>query len=310
MPNVGFEVCGKDFFFALTSKTVNCNFYVEVEMYRHHKNTEESAEKKSSVTSDSESEKKSSDVESENEKMDVATITSSSKAEVRTNTSPKPDVVSSTLTLTPPKEPKSKSLTMLLQIFPGKPQKILEAKLREAKGDVVKALELCAKHFDQYESPKSLQKTHHHHHPKVMENNNVTASETPAKFFPPPLVAAAALHKSAFVPAPPTATNPISNFYPRGFEPPNFFSAKELFPFPPPLFPPSFFVGFSSNPSAYHHAAAAASLNSPNFSLPAGAAPTPHHCVRPCVDPLCGQCAPKVDSTAEDTNVLQETEDL
>ena len=276
-------------------------------MYRHQKNAEESsAEKKtSSVASDSESEKKS-DIEGETDKMEVATITST-KAEIRASTSPKPDVVSSTLT--PPKEPKSKSLAMLLQIFPGKPQKILEAKLREAKGDVVKALELCAKYFDQFESPpKNVPKTQ----PKIFENNNVTTSETAAKFFPPPLMAAAALHKSAFVPAPPSvaANPPASNFYPRGFEPPNFFSAKELFPFPPPLFPPSFFVGFSSNPSAYHHAAAAASLNSPNFSLPAPTAATAaQHCVRPCVDPLCGQCAPKVDSTAEDTTV-QETEDL
>ena len=42
----------------------------------------------------------------------------------------------------------SKSMAMLSQIFPGKSPKVLEIKLRESRGDVVKALEACAKHFD------------------------------------------------------------------------------------------------------------------------------------------------------------------
>ena len=244
-------------------------------MYRHKK-------------SEDENDPKTEVLEKSEDEMEDKTATST-KPEIRT--SPKP-IVSSTLSPIKEQTSTNKPLAMLLQIFPGKPQKILEAKLREAKGDVVKALELCAKHFDApTEPPQKRQKSTA---AAILENNNVSTSEPVAKFFPPPLMAAA-LHKSAFVPAPTTnPQNPPTNFY-RGFEPPNFF-AKELFPFPPPLFPPSFFVGFSSNPSAYHHAAAASALNPPSFSLP------DHHqsCVRPCVDPLCGQCAPKVDSTAEE----------
>ena len=86
--------------------------------------------------------------------------------------SPRPDVVSSTLnssssvhsspsqTLPSPKDRQmSKSMAMLSQIFPGKSQKVLEIKLREARGDVVKALEACAKHFDNVEQHQ--QSSHH-----------------------------------------------------------------------------------------------------------------------------------------------------
>jgi hypothetical protein len=81
--------------------------------------------------------------------------------------SPRPDVVSSTLNSSssvnsspsPKDRQMSKSMAMLSQIFPGKSQKVLEIKLREARGDVVKALEACAKHFDNVEQHQ--QNSHH-----------------------------------------------------------------------------------------------------------------------------------------------------
>ena len=84
--------------------------------------------------------------------------------------SPRPDVVSSTLSSnsnfpenlkspSPKDRQMSKSMAMLTQIFPGKSQKVLEIKLREARGDVVKALEACAKHFDNVE--QHHQSSHH-----------------------------------------------------------------------------------------------------------------------------------------------------
>ena len=84
--------------------------------------------------------------------------------------SPRPDVVSSTLNSSssvnrsnsspsPKDRQMSKSMAMLSQIFPGKSQKVLEIKLREARGDVVKALEACAKHFDNVEQHQ--QSSHH-----------------------------------------------------------------------------------------------------------------------------------------------------
>ena len=77
--------------------------------------------------------------------------------------SPRPDVVSSTLNVSshsPKDRQLTKSMAMLTQIFPGKSHKILEIKLREARGDVVKALEACAKHFDNVEQKQ--QSSHHH----------------------------------------------------------------------------------------------------------------------------------------------------
>ena len=139
------------------------------------------------------------------------------------------------------------------------------------------------------------------------ENNNNQNNES-AKFqnFPPfstaQAMAAMALansaqnqhHKSAF--APTTGSSHAPHPYFRSFEPPPNFFAKDLFPFPPPLFPPSFFVGFSSNPPhpppTYHH--------SPPGLTPFNLTENPNPCLhRPCVDPLCSQCAPKVDSTDE-----------
>ena len=198
-------------------------------------------------------------------------------------------------TLSPPKMSQmSKSMTMLSQIFPGKPQKVLEIKLREAKGDVVKALESCAKHFDQVESFKNQSSISQNNlsavAPPLPISSTVAATENnneSAKIFPPFSTAALmalannSTQKSAFTPA-----NP--HFYRPGFEPTaGNFVPKEFFPFPPPIFPPSFFVGFS--PPTYHN-----TLSTP-FNLTENS--VPHH--RPCVDPHCGQCAPKVDSTDE-----------
>ena len=137
------------------------------------------------------------------------------------------------------------------------------------------------------------------------ENNNNQNNDS-AKFIPPFSTAAMAAmalansaqsqqHKSAFVPTG-TGSQPsaASHAYFRTFDTPNFFGAKDLFPFPPPLFPPSFFVGFSSNPPppTYHHTPPGLTP----FSLTENNLPCLH---RPCVDPLCSQCAPKVDSTDE-----------
>ena len=133
------------------------------------------------------------------------------------------------------------------------------------------------------------------------ETNNNQNNES-AKYFPPFSTAMAMAlansaqnqhHKSAFAPAAQTGNQHSSPHpYFRSFEPPNFF-AKDLFPFPPPLFPPSFFVGFSANPPppTYHHTAPGLTP----FNLTEN-----NPCVhRPCVDPSCSQCAPKVDSADE-----------
>ena len=239
--------------------------------------------------------------------------------------SPRPEaVVSSSLSCSPNKDRQmSKAMAILSQIFPGKPSKILENKLRESRGDVVKALEACAKHFD-HVIPTNHQPSNHSSSPYFRENNthqqltsavaalpesnnNNSQSNDSAKFSPPFSTAAMAAmalatssqaqqHKSAFFPATAASSaNQHSAFY-RGFDPPSFFP-KELFPFPPPLFPPSFFVGFSSNhpPPTYHHTPPAG-LAPFNLSAVASA---DNHVHRPCVDPLCSQCAPKVDSTEE-----------
>ena len=131
------------------------------------------------------------------------------------------------------------------------------------------------------------------------ENNNNQNNES-AKFLPPFSTAAMAAmalansaqqHKSAFVPAGTGSQQPPHAYF-RTFDAPNFFP-KDLFPFPPPLFPPSFFVGFSSNPPppTYHH-------NPPGLT-PFNLSAAENNVHRPCVDPLCSQCAPKVDSTDE-----------
>ena len=133
------------------------------------------------------------------------------------------------------------------------------------------------------------------------ETNNNNQNNESAKYFPPFSTAMAMAlansaqnqqHKSAFAPAAGTGNQHSPHPYFRSFEPPNFF-AKDLFPFPPPLFPPSFFVGFSSNPPppTYHHTAPGLTP----FNLTENN-PCLH---RPCVDPSCSQCAPKVDSTDE-----------
>ena len=274
-----------------------------------------------------------------------------------------PDIVSSTL----PKQELSshldKSMEMLRQIFPGKPQKILEAKLREARGDVVKALELCAKYFDQKElksasngsaplfsappsggGSRNSVKTSPPRSPPIapQENNNnpfmlnfsnhvagaggIGNSESAARFPPPFSTAAMAAmlansqHKSAFIPTTAAAAVAAGNsnqlnhhhFY-RNFEhghhptvaAANFLN-KELFPFPPPpLFPPSFFVGFGNNHLVSQAGLTAANLATLNDPQPTGgSASAPHPSLhRPCVDPLCGQCAAtsKVDSTDDNT---------
>ena len=283
-----------------------------------------------------------------------------------------PDIVSSTL----PKQELSshldKSMEMLRQIFPGKPQKILEAKLREARGDVVKALELCAKYFDQKElksasngsaplfsappsggGSRNSVKTSPPRSPPIapQENNNnpfmlnfsnhvagaggIGNSESAARFPPPFSTAAMAAmlansqHKSAFIPTTAAAavaaagnSNQLNHhhFY-RNFEhghhptvaAANFLN-KELFPFPPPpLFPPSFFVGFGNNHLVSQAGLTAANLATLNDPQPTGgSASAPHPSLhRPCVDPLCGQCAAtsKVDST-DDNNTKDNEDDL
>ena len=240
----------------------------------------------------------------------------------RSQQSPKPEVVSSSLHIKdqqPQQPPQNKSLEMLKQIFPGKPVKILEIKLRENRGDVVKALEACAKYFDLEASHQRPPRPH----PTVSsssafspqtgnaasiavkapsvnsvtpENNNnpflyasgaATGSghvaDTGSKLVPPPFSAVAAAlashHKSAFVPtAHPLYRNP---FLPAASltgshnaaqpEMANYFSAKELFPFPPPIFPPSFFVGFGA--AASGPASAASTASPPVIS--------PHHQTSP-----------------------------
>lgn len=230
--------------------------------------------------------------------------------------SPKPDVVSSTL-ISPKERQSNKSLEMLRQIFPGKPQKILEAKLRESKGDIVKALESCARHFDSMEAiknhmsggpptappppPPAVSKlnSENNNNPFLPFYSESLAAAAAGKLAPPFSAAMAAVtasalasqHKSAFMPH--TAGHPIY----RTFEHPNFFQ-KDLFPFPPPIFHPSFFVGFGSNP--IHHQSHHHQLTSPiNLQQPVS-----HH--RPCVDPMCSQCTPKVDSTANDEITKEE----
>ena len=281
-----------------------------------------------------------------------------------------PDIVSSTL---PPKQELvshlDKSMEMLRQIFPGKPTKILEAKLRDARGDVVKALELCAKYFDQKELKSSTVSNGSAHplfsrnsmktpprSPPILpqENNNNpfmlnfgnhnlagnSNTELAGARFPPPFSTAAMAamlansqhHKSAFIPttaAAVSAANLAGNsnqlnhqhhFY-RNFEhghPAANFLNKELFPFPPPpLFPPSFFVGFGNttnhlvNQAAGLTAANLAALNNDPPPPVTGTLPSPAlH--RPCVDPLCGQCAAatKVDSTDDNNTKDNEVEDL
>ena len=282
-----------------------------------------------------------------------------------------PDIVSSTL---PPKQELvshlDKSMEMLRQIFPGKPTKILEAKLRDARGDVVKALELCAKYFDQKELKSSTVSNGSAHplfsrnsmktpprSPPILpqENNNNpfmlnfgnhnlagnSNTELAGARFPPPFSTAAMAamlansqhHKSAFIPttaAAVSAANLAGNsnqlnhqhhFY-RNFEhghPAANFLNKELFPFPPPpLFPPSFFVGFGNtatnhlvNQAAGLTAANLAALNNDTPPPVTGTLPSPAlH--RPCVDPLCGQCAAatKVDSTDDNNTKDNEVEDL
>lgn len=298
-------------------------------MYRQKKNLDDSQK------SDGDDNEPEASIEAEDEAPSSTNPVKPPIVEVAPK-SPKPDVVSSTLNVSPKDRQMSKSMAMLSQIFPGKSPKVLEIKLREAKGDVVKALESCAKYFDQVESGKTYSRGPSLHHQSPIsssessisanfkmapnnisgsgnagnENNNNQNNDS-AKFFPPfstaAMQAAMALansqHKSAFAPATTTtvasmASNPHA-FY-RGFDAttsaaaaataaPSGFLPKELFPFPPPLFPPSFFVGFNAAPT-YHHGAI-----SP-FNLALASAENIH---RPCVDPLCNQCAPKVDSTDE-----------
>ena len=287
-------------------------------MYRQQKMAEE--------TSKTESDKSGDESIQDKEQSSIEAPTSSTPPKIETKLASKsPDIVSSTLSSSKESSHLDKSMEMLRQIFPGKPQKILEAKLREARGDVVKALELCAKYFDQKEL-KSVQQFPPHPPPTTVapplplppkvappsppqENNNNPfmlnfshVGNVDSARFPPPFSTAAmaamlanSQHKSAFIPTTASASAPaVGNhtFY-RNFEHhPNFLN-KDIFPFPPPpLFPPSFFVGFGTNHLLNQ------SLPS-NLSMTAAADPPAIH--RPCVDPLCGQCAPKVDST-DDTS--------
>ena len=307
------------------------NTFLEVEMYRQKKLSED-------ITSKDDHEKSSGDEGNVEKPPQIEAPTSTSPTSQLHKTESKvpsksPDIVSSTLSST--KEPSShleKSMEMLKQIFPGKPQKILEAKLREARGDVVRALELCAKYFDQKEPSKTMQQfspapaapppssappisrgamltpppQENNNNPFLLNFSHVNggANETSGRFPPPFSTAAMAAmlansqHKSAFIPtsaaAVASAASGTHNFY-RNFEQhhpaaaANFFN-KDLFPFPPPpIFPPSFFVGFGGgNHLLSQNLPTNLSLNDPSLH-------------RPCVDPLCGQCAPKADST-EDTH--------
>ena len=153
--------------------------FLEVEMFRQQKLGEDER----SITE--------TDQKNISEKMEVEEMKTASKSVVEVATSssnntpkeqkteqvetcpsksPRPDVVSSTLNSSssvnrsnsspsPKDRQMSKSMAMLSQIFPGKSQKVLEIKLREARGDVVKALEACAKHFDNVEQHQ--QSSHH-----------------------------------------------------------------------------------------------------------------------------------------------------
>jgi len=153
---------------------------LEVEMFRQQKLGEDNER---SITE--------TDQKNISEKMEVEEMNTASKSVVEVATSssnntpkeqkteqvetclsksPRPDVVSSTLNSSssvnrsnnspsPKDRQMSKSMAMLSQIFPGKSQKVLEIKLREARGDVVKALEACAKHFDNVEQHQ--QSSHH-----------------------------------------------------------------------------------------------------------------------------------------------------
>lgn len=223
-----------------------------------------------------------------------------------------PGVVSSSLT-GPKERLLNKSLEMLRQIFPGKPTKVLEVKLREAKGDVVKALEACAKHFDQKPATPtsssvtpfvmtSINGSSHQLHQQENNNNPFLPPNicNDSKFVPPfstaaMLAFASNHHKSAFMPA-------SNHAYFRGFDAAAAAAASaapqhhSLFPFPPPLFPPNFFVGFGANPLNLSNAAA----------IENGSLSISNH--RPCVDPVCNQCAPKADSTAMEDSSKDEDE--
>ena len=222
-------------------------------------------------------------------------------------------------------------LDVLGQIFPGRPKPILETVLRESKGDIVRALEMCAKSAGSQPTSKKAKLSHSVSrspkpvmHPRLEHSlkhrsdinangylhpsNHQTAVpvSTDAPYKLPDMPTLYPSHKSAFIPTHPTLSAAAALYRTSLFhhhQPDTFLgyssgtvTPKEpLFPFAPPLFPPFYFPSNQGASGIGLNFESNPFLEDRTPSTPPGGSREEKAGRYQCAD-----SQPKVDSTADD----------